>query len=110
MDGVLSSALRDATYDWLQRLETLVRDADVPSRAALAQTEFVRLAAAWRALLAEHDPDEEGRCPRCSRWRRRRRFPCSVWLSAHHQLVASDVPPCAGAARHAVTSNWARNW
>jgi hypothetical protein len=98
MDQVLASALRDATYGWLDRLEMLVRDADEPSRAALAQSELIRMTSAWRALLAEHEPDEDGRCPRCSRWRRRLRgYQCSVWVSAHRHLVVDG----ATGARHA---------
>jgi hypothetical protein len=103
MDGVLSSALREATYWWLDKLETLVRDADVPSRAALADVELIRLVGAWRALLAEHEPDDQGRCPRCprcSRWcRRRQGYSCSVWVTAHRCLVAEDM---SGLARHSV--------
>jgi hypothetical protein len=107
MDHVLSSALRDATSGWLSRLETLVRDADVTSRAALAQTEMVRMVIAWRSLLAEHEPDEEGRCRRCAGWRRRRPYPCSVWVSAHRYLVVDDAPG-SGIARHAMASRQQR--
>jgi hypothetical protein len=108
MDSLLASALRIAVYDWLNRLDMLVAETDHPTFRTLAQGELVRLTAAWRALLAEHEADEEGRCPQCSGWRRRKKFPCSGWLSAHNQLVASEVPPCAGKApRHAVASNWA---
>jgi hypothetical protein len=101
MDAVLSSALREATYGWLGQLETLVSDADAASQAALAEREMVRLIVAWRALLAEHEPDEEGRCRRCAGWRRRRAHPCSVWKTAHRYLVLEDVPP-AGVARHSI--------
>src|SRR5437899_1382146 len=97
----VSSALRDATYGWLSRLETLARDADAESRAALAQTELLRLARAWRALLGEHEPDEDGRCRRCAGWRRRKASRCTVWVSAHRYLVAAD-PPGAAPGRHAL--------
>ncbi|HEY3481400.1 MAG TPA: hypothetical protein VGL02_21100 [Streptomyces sp.] len=39
--------------------------ADLVSRAALADTEIVRLTSAWRTLLAAHQPDEHGQCPEC---------------------------------------------
>jgi hypothetical protein len=91
MDDVLSSAIRDATYGWLTRLETLIHDADLPSRAALAETETSRLIRAWRGLLAEHEPDQNGRCRRCSGWRRHRAFPCSVWVTAHRYLVVTEA-------------------
>jgi hypothetical protein len=102
MDRVLSAALREATYAWLDRLEMLVREADLPSRAALAETELMRSVTAWRALLAEHEPDEEGRCRRCAgwRWRRRRSCPCSVWVTVHRCLVVNDTLGYDG-ARHA---------
>ena len=104
MDDVLSTALREATYEWFERLETVARDADAESQAALAQTELVRLTEAWRALLAEHEPDEDGRCPQCSGWRRPKSFPCPVWLCAHRRLVA-----CDGGGHHAAP-NWADAW
>ena len=98
MDGVLAAALREAVYGWLDRLEMLIRDADEPSQAALAQGELGRLAGAWRALLAEHEPDEDGRCPRCSGWRRRQGYRCSVWVTAHRYLVLDGE----SGARHAL--------
>ena len=103
MHGVLSSALRDATYGWLDRLDAIDADADEASLAVLAETELARLAAALRALLAEHEPDEDGRCPRCSGWRRRQAYRCSVWVTVHRDLVVSD-PAGYGNPRHVVTS------
>jgi hypothetical protein len=92
MDHVLSSALRDAIYGFLARLEMLICDADLPSRAALAESEMPRLINAWRALLVEHEPDEDGLCRCCSGWRKRRRgYRCSVWVTAHRHLVVNDV-------------------
>jgi hypothetical protein len=94
----------------LERLETLVRGADVPSRAALAQTELVRMVLAWRALLAEHEPDEGGCCPRCSGWWwcRRRGYRCSVWVTAHRYLVVNDMAACG--ARHSLASGREPSW
>lgn len=102
MDGVLSSVLRDATYGWLDRLEMLVCSADMPSRAALADAEMGRLISAWRALLAEHEPNEDGRCRRCTGRRRHRRgYRCSVWATAHRHLVVNDAVS-EGPGRHAM--------
>jgi hypothetical protein len=110
MDDVLSAALRDATYGWLSRLETLIFHADLPSRAALAETEMSRLIAAWRALLAEHEPDEDGRCPRCSGRRRHRRgYRCSVWVTAHRHLVVNDAAS-DGSGRHAMSPDRDAAW
>lgn len=109
MDAVLSSALREATYGWLDRLEIVVAGADAASLAALAQTELVRMVAAWRALLAEHKPDQDGRCRRCSGWRHRRACPCSVWVAAHRYLVMTEAP-APGAGRHAMSSGRRPSW
>jgi hypothetical protein len=92
MDRALSSALREATRNWLNRLEMLVEHSDGPSRAALAETELIRMIAAWRVVLAQHEPDGDGRCQRCStHWRRRRAQPCCVWVVVHRYLVVDDV-------------------
>ncbi|MGH3625320.1 MAG: hypothetical protein ACRDQ5_26640 [Sciscionella sp.] len=98
MDELLSLTLRDAVYDRLSYLDTLAANADQPSKAALADTEIVRLTAAWRAVLAEHEPDARGRCPQCSRWRRPRAHPCSVWTAAHRHLITTPSEP--GTSRH----------
>lgn len=98
MDEVLVSTLRDAANGRLDYLDALVGEADVRSRAALAESEITRLTAAWRGLLDQHVPDEQGRCPQCFGWRRGRRFPCTVWTTAHQHLIAADGPPSAGTA------------
>jgi hypothetical protein len=95
MDEGLSFVLREAVYERLEYLNRLVGEADLRSRAALADTEIARMSAAWRALLGEHEPDERGRCPQCSAWRRPRAFPCSVWTIAHHYLITADTVPAA---------------
>ena len=68
MDEILASTLRDAVHDRLDYLDKLATEADLRSRAALANTEIIRLTSAWRTLLAAHEPDEHGRCPQCSGW------------------------------------------
>jgi len=93
MDELLHSVIRDRVYGWLDRVESLIRDADVSSRAALAEREMVGLVVAWRELLTAHEPDEDGHCRTCSRWRRRRLYPCSVWMTAHLHLIGDDTPP-----------------
>jgi hypothetical protein len=108
MDDVLRSALCAAVYDRLDYLDTIVHDADAPSRAALADSAIPMLTRAWRELLCEHEPDKRGRCRACSpRWTRRVRR-CSVWQLAHRHLIP-DVHerPAAGddkqtAGRHAL--------
>lgn len=104
MDEILAATMRDAVYGRLDYLDRLVTDADEPSRAALADTEISRLTRAWRDLLAAHQPDEHGRCPQCSGWRRPRQHPCSVWTTAHQHVIAADGPPAATSGRHAAAA------
>jgi len=99
MDSILSRTVRDAARDWLDRLETLVHTSDTPSRADLAGHELLTLIAAWRALLAAHEPDEEGRCRQCWRHPRRRAQACAVWVAAYQHLVLNQ--PNVDGARHA---------
>lgn len=100
MDEYLASTLNTAVVERLDYLDRLVTEGDVPSRAALAETEVARLTEAWRALLELHAPDEHSRCPECSGWRRPRRHPCTVWTIAHQHLIAADGSPAAQAGRH----------
>jgi len=104
MDEVLAPTLHAAVIGRLDYLDALITDADERSRAALAETEIARFTAAWRALLDQHAPNERGRCPQCSGWRRGRRFPCTVWTTAHQHLIAADGPPEAGTSRHAAAA------
>ena len=104
MDEYLASTLNTAVIERLDYLDRLVTKGDEPSRAALAETEIARLTDAWRALLELHAPDEHGRCPECSGWRRPRRHPCTVWTIAHQHLIAADGSPAAGAGRHAAAA------
>jgi len=103
MDENLAAALRDEIFGRLNYLDQLVADADLRSRAALSDTEISRLTAAWRVLLAVHEPDKHGRCPECSSWCRSRPHPCSVWTTAHQHLIAADAPS-ARPGRHATAS------
>jgi len=101
--GDVSAAQRDVLYECLDQLKSLARQGDVPSRAMLADTELVQLIDAWQALLREHEPDEDGRCPSCPARAQRRGYRCTVWATAHRHLVATD-PAATNAAggRHAL--------
>ncbi|UJW28778.1 hypothetical protein L3Q67_26320 [Saccharothrix sp. AJ9571] len=104
MDEILAGTMCDAVYARLDYLDRLVADGDEPSRAALANTEIPRLTTGWRDLLDAHRPDEHGRCPQCSRWRRPRRHPCSVWTTAHRHLITDDGPRGALSGKHAAAT------
>lgn len=98
MNNVVVSVWRNAIFERLAYLDRLAAHADLASAARLAQTEMIRLTESWRSLLAEHDPDEDGACPTCSGWRRRKRFPCSVWKAAHLYLTNGHGPTRRGRA------------
>ncbi|TNC29002.1 hypothetical protein [Amycolatopsis alkalitolerans] len=78
-----------------RRLDDLRRTAglaDTGRAADLARHEIPLLVETLRAVLAEHAPDERGRCavcwPRTSRFRFRRRgpLPCRVYLAIQLRL------------------------
>ena len=106
MSRVSGAAVREAVFDRLDYLDQLVTQADVPSRAALAETEIARMTEAWRALLSEHQPDSHGRCRQCSRWRHPRAFPCAAWTIAHHHLVSVPGEVDRFDARRGASANW----
>jgi hypothetical protein len=104
MNEVLASTLRNAVYERLDYLDRLVSEADLPSRASLADSEIARMTTAWRMLLADHEPDDRGRCRECGGWRRRRPHPCSVWTTAHKNLIVVDSRNTPVTGRHAASS------
>jgi hypothetical protein len=68
----------------------------------LAEVEMPRLIAVVVALLADHEPDEDGRCRVCAGWRRPRGARCSVWVTAHRYVVV-DHAAGEDADRHAMS-------
>jgi hypothetical protein len=93
VDQILGQILRQAVWERLDLLDELAAHADAESLTSVARTEVPRLTDGWRVLLAVHEPDSRGRCPECSRRWQPRRSPCSVWRTAHHNLVAADLVP-----------------
>jgi len=58
-----------------------------------------------KALLSEHEADEDGLCPSCPARAQRRGHRCVVWASAHKHLLATDpAAPYASGGRHALSS------
>lgn len=83
-----------------ERLATADEMADrAEHRVPLVRTEIQRITGGWRELLAAHLPDDAGRCPVCSGWVRRRRWPCPVWVAAHQQLVGDGLDSTVPAPR-----------
>jgi hypothetical protein len=87
VDEVLFGVLADHVTRYLDAIDRLaVADIRVEAR---------RLAAAWRALLAEHRPAWRGGCSECRRRRGSRPAFCGVWRVACGYFVyqaAGDGP------------------
>ncbi|CCH34049.1 hypothetical protein ABZ816_09520 [Actinosynnema sp. NPDC047251] len=89
------SQLDKSLHEHLATLVRLASAGDDETAVELARSELPRLVAALRALLAEHSPDEHGRCPTCrsSRWSRRLPAPCRAYLGTQLALtVAAESP------------------
>jgi hypothetical protein len=85
--GHLESSLNGYLADLTRRGEA----ADPAASLQLAHGELPRVVAALQAVLDEHRPDEQGRCPTC----RRRLFsrspaPCRAYLAAHLCLLVTE--------------------
>lgn len=85
--GHLESSLNGYLADLTRRGES----ADPATALPIAHAELPRVVAALQAVLDEHRPDEEGRCPTC----RKRLFghapaPCRAYLAAHLCLLVSE--------------------
>ncbi|MDQ3577551.1 MAG: hypothetical protein M3443_08100 [Actinomycetota bacterium] len=58
------------------------------------RTELPRVVTALQALLDEHRPDENGRCPTCrTRLFGRAPAPCRAYLTAHLCLLVTEDQP-----------------
>jgi hypothetical protein len=87
----VEQTLRRAVLDRLQQVGERAGSAEVGTLVPMARAEIRRMTNGWRELLTSHQPDDKGRCPRCSGWLRRRRWPCPVWLAAHHHLIGESL-------------------
>lgn len=85
----VEKTLRRAVLDRLSVLDDLAGRSDAGS---VPPEEIRRITDGLRELLIEHEPDAGGRCPVCSGVLRRRRWPCPVWVAAHHYLIGEGLP------------------
>jgi hypothetical protein len=88
---VTDDALRNAVLDRLDMVDLVAAQGDPGTLLPTARTELYRLAEGFRVLLDEHRPDDDGRCRGCPTTWRGRRWPCSVWASAHRKLIGYSV-------------------
>ncbi len=85
----VETTLRRAVLDRLTMLDDL---AGRPDAGSVLPEEIRRVTDGLRELLIEHEPDAGGRCLVCSGVLRRRRWPCPVWVAAHHYLIGEGLP------------------
>jgi hypothetical protein len=83
--------VRRAVLDRLAAVEDMAARAGATLSAPLARRHIQTITDGWRELLVQHQPDHTGRCPVCSGWLRRRRWPCHVWETAHRHLIGDGT-------------------
>ncbi|GAA4866429.1 hypothetical protein [Saccharopolyspora rosea] len=85
------TALREAVLDRLDEVDRAVTSGEPETLLPAAREDLYRLTEALRALLDQHRPGENGRCPSCH-GTRSRPWPCAVWLAGHRLLVTDRAP------------------
>lgn len=89
------SQLDKSLHEHLSDLMRLAAKADDRTAVGLARAELPRMVTALKALLDEHQPDANGRCPTCRtrRFSRRLPSPCRAYLAAHLCLTITRDEP-----------------
>ncbi|WP_285609233.1 hypothetical protein [Actinokineospora globicatena] len=91
MSGSIFGHMAASLRDYLAELSDHARADDDTDAARLARTELPRVVAALRAVLDEHRPDRDGRCPTCrTRLFTRAPSPCRAYLTAHLCLLVNE--------------------
>ncbi len=91
--------VRRAVLERLAAVEEMAVRAGAALSGPMARKHIRTITDGWRELLVEHQPDPTGRCPVCSGWLRRRRWPCEVWVTAHRHLIGDGTEPIGRTAR-----------
>lgn len=95
----MDRSLRRAVLEWLAAVEEMAVRASSQRSVRLARTHLKTITEGWRELLLAHQPNLKGRCPVCSGWLRRRRWPCQVWVTAHEHLIGDGPDPARSSAK-----------
>ena len=95
----MDRSLRRAVLERLTAVEDMAVRTGSHLSVRMARTHLKTITGGWRELLLQHQPDLKGRCPICSGWLRRRRWPCEVWVTAHHHLIGDGSDPTRWSAR-----------
>ncbi|GDY32917.1 hypothetical protein [Gandjariella thermophila] len=100
------SELNKAVRQRLDDLANIAANGDDHAVTEVARSEMPHLVEAVRRLMAEHEPNERGECPACSRilrrWQRplrRPKCPCRVYLAARWALFNESPPEVCRSAR-----------
>lgn len=91
MSSPIFGQLETSLADYLTNITYRAQFGDEQAAALVARLELPRVVEALKAVLDEHTPDQNGRCPNC----RTRRFgrapaPCRAYLTAHLCLVVTE--------------------
>ncbi|HEX8933246.1 MAG TPA: hypothetical protein VF788_03440 [Pseudonocardiaceae bacterium] len=92
--------VRRAVLERLAAVEEMAVRAGATLSAPLARRHIRTITDGWRELLVQHQPDPTGRCPVCSGWLRRRRWPCDVWVTAHRHLIGDGTESIERSSRN----------
>jgi hypothetical protein len=91
--GLVDRRVRRAVLERLAAVEEMAARAGAALSVPVARNHIRTITDGWRELLVQHQPDPTGRCPVCSGWLRRRRWPCEVWETAHRHLIGDGTEP-----------------
>ncbi|MBM7775694.1 hypothetical protein JOD54_005898 [Actinokineospora baliensis] len=91
MSGSIFGHMESSLRGYLSDLSDDARGGGDAAAARLARAELPRVVAALSALLDEHRPDSDGRCPTCrTRLFTRAPSPCRAYLTAHLCLLVHE--------------------
>lgn len=91
MSSPIFGQLATSLADYLTDITYRAQFGDERAAAAMAKYELPRVVEALKAVLDEHSPDENGRCPSCRTSRfGRAPAPCRAYLTAHLCLVVTE--------------------